>query len=596
METTKLGLKIVKSFNGLIDVININDNASWTKSVRDPREDCKHVDGLKEDCESSVILYSSTEAGEFYTIASYIAGRNDILSAWIFCPNNIDIKGSELASVIDTTRREILASEINEEKLAALFSKEYPTASIGKSCSETKGASYAVRYYGDGLYSSLAELLNYNLAQPENINYKGIFLIDRKTSLRANECTDLSKSILKDSFIVNPPESYDGFVPCLKDKKFTNPIRVVEGEMLEVEWRKEGYKTVKTVTKIAGRDTVVKSITDADEYKYVKFSDFRFYSSDGEVDLDSLRLEVQGKNLDSEHQLAVHISSLNSASVRVACKGHKIFKGTRDLTSLPCKITLEPDFNVYNCTISAAAEDGARIECTAKIQSNVPLRACPIPGYETQDPSGLYQNRNNRLVYKKPISKPFVATITLIALLLGLAIGAVTAGYIVYNYAKTDKGGNNMVQHDNPPKGEEDQYKGIGNAVKYLNEKSEWDKIEMEKYEKLKGLWDAMNTYDFDKILKYGALRQSQKFGELCNQINQLLTNTNETGRSKLQQFNKDPHDPIITYDNYLKKIQNSIPHNEKPQPQQPQTVGQSAVNNNNQTQSSNSNNDVRDF
>ena len=148
MGTTKLGLKIAKSYQGFSEGFGVNENPAWIKSVKDFREDCKYVIGLQEDCDTFVIIYYATQVGEFYTIVSRIAGRQDLISACIYCPLDIEISGEEMSRIVDATRQEICETETNVDKLGRIFSKEYPQVCIPKACTSTEGTQYAVRYYG----------------------------------------------------------------------------------------------------------------------------------------------------------------------------------------------------------------------------------------------------------------------------------------------------------------------------------------------------------------------------------------------------------------------------------------------------------------
>ena len=276
MGTTKLGLKIVKSYNGFSEGFGVNENPAWIRSVKDFREDCKYIIGLEQDCDIFVIIYYATQVGEFYTIVSKIAGRQDLISACIYCPLDIEISGEEMSRIVDATRQEILANEVNEDKLGRIFSKEYPQVCIPKACTSTEGAQYAVRYYGaDTFYGSLSELLGSNMAQPENRRYKGIFLIDSKSSLKANaDCINISNTILKESFILEAPKECLGYTPYYNGKPFTSPIRLTKGDKISVVWKKEGFKDVPTETIVDSPETKVKAVTEADERVIIRLDDF----------------------------------------------------------------------------------------------------------------------------------------------------------------------------------------------------------------------------------------------------------------------------------------------------------------------------------
>ena len=338
MGTTKLGLKIVKSYAGFSEGFGVNENPAWIKSVRDTRDDCKYVIGLDEDCDTCVIMYSATRVGEFYTIVSKIAGRHtDFISAWIYCPLDIEISGEEMSRIVDATRQEILANEVNQDKLGRIFSKEYPQVCIPKACTSTEGTQYAVRYYGaDTYYGSLSELLGSNMAQPENRRYKGIFLIDSKSSLKANaDCINISKTILKESFILEAPKECLGYTPYYNGKPFTSPIRLTKGDKISVVWKKEGFKDVPTETIVDSPETKVKAVTEADERVIIRLDDFEIRNEGEIIDKENLTIRVGNTEINFRQNAAVHVSNLANSEVSVSGEGFKPFRENVDLRNKP---------------------------------------------------------------------------------------------------------------------------------------------------------------------------------------------------------------------------------------------------------------------
>ena len=89
-------------------------------------------------------------------------------------------------------------------------------------------------------------------------------------------------------------------------------------------------------------------------------------------------------------------------------------------------------------------------------------------------------------------------------------------------------------------------------AVKYLDETLVWNKTAMEEYAPLKGLWDALNTRSFRKILdkKYDCLAGSSKFKQLRAVAKQLTSKTWSSNYTS-------PGDEDITIDPYIKKLEN---------------------------------------
>lgn len=537
MGTTKLGLKIVKSYAGFSEGFGVNENPAWIKSVRDTRDDCKYVIGLEGDCDTSVIMYSATRVGEFYTIVSKIAGRHtDFISAWIYCPLDIEISGEEMSRIVDATRQEILANEVNEDKLGRIFSKEYPQVCIPKACTSTEGTQYAVRYYGaDTFYGSLSELLGSNMAQPENRRYKGIFLIDSKSSLKANaDCINISKTILKESFILEAPKECLGYTPYYNEMPFTSPIRLIKGDKISIVWKKEGFKDVPTETIVDSPETKVKAVTEADERVIIRLDDFDIRNEGEIIDKEKLTIKVGNTEINFRQNAAVHVSNLANSEVYVRCDGFKPFRENVDLRNKPVLIKLKTDSYIYQCRIPLELEDGVKAECTAKIESNRRFEHAPIKGYHSQQ--GFYYNDGIIDLYYEEPKKNNKKTLIFaaIALVAGLLIGGTAVGYISHSRITDLKNQIQKTQSEQNAKAEEKRQKeqakrSVNAAVKYLDEHTKWVKSEMQEYELLKGLWDDINNLEYDKILsRKSDLGRAEDFNQLCTQIVALQNSGNK--------------------------------------------------------------------
>ena len=536
MGTTKLGLKIVKSYAGFSEGFGVNENPAWIKSVRDTRDDCKYVIGLDEDCDTSVIMYSATRVGEFYTIVSKIAGRHtDFISAWIYCPLDIEISGEEMSRIVDATRQEILANEVNQDKLGRIFSKEYPQVCIPKACTSTEGTQYAVRYYGaDTFYGSLSELLGSNMAQPENRRYKGIFLIDNKSSLKANaDCINISKTILKESFILEAPKECLGYTPYYNEKPFTSPIRLTKGDKISVVWKKEGFKDVPTETIVDSPETKVTAVTEADERVIIRLDDFEIRNEGERIDKENLTIRVGNIEINSHQNAAIHVSHLANSEVSVRGEGFKPFRENVDLRNKPVLIKLKTDSYIYECRIPLELEEGVKAECTAKIESNRRFEHTPIKGYHSRQ--GFYYNDGTiDLYYEEPKNNKKIAFISGLAFIAGLIIGLSTVYYFAHKKMDNLQGQIQKAQTEQQAKAEEAKQKEMSKktsnaAVDYLKGHTKWVKSEMEEYECLKGLWDEINNLEYDKILsRKSELGRAEDFNELCTQIEALRNSGNK--------------------------------------------------------------------
>lgn len=562
MGTLKLGLKIDRAYNGLSTLLVENETTLWIKYVTDVRPDCKHIIGLKEGSGASVVLYTATEVGEFYTIVNFISGRTgDYISAWIFCPLDIEIPGDELSKIIETTRKEILSNRLDEDRLHRLFSTEYQAICVPKVASPTDpdGSKYAVRYYGQGgVYSSLSELLSCNMAQPDNRNYKGIFLIERKSGLSASEdCVDVSDTILKESFIIKTPKVTLGYQPYYNGRPFVKPIRLIKGDKLAVIWKKEGYKDVRTETVIESRDTIIKSVTEADERFLIGFRDFAISDEDGLVDKSNLIIKVGETEINSMSYAAVLVSRLSNCTVTVLGKGYKAFRNQVDLRRRPVRIRLEEESFIYKCRIPLDVKPGVKAKCIATIESNMPLRRIPIKGYHSED--GLFLGETADLYYKEPKNYRKVLIITCAAFFVGLIVGgsvmfcashciekrSAERSATTYETKSTNPGG------DGAHSTEADITDSlINNAVNYLEQNPQWIKSDMEEIDSLKGVWEELNSYKYDDLVTHKLL--IDRSGTFKTIVDSLKNRAGLKG----QKYCKSKDDTTITRVRYLKTIE----------------------------------------
>ena len=560
MGTTQLGLKIAKSYAGYTDGFGVNENLAWIKSVRDTRDDCKHVLGLEEGCDTSVIMYSATQVGEFYTIVSKIAGRQtDFISAWIYCPLDIEISGLELSKIIEATRQEILANEVNEDRLRKLFSNEYNQVSIPKVCTSTEGGQYAVRYYGsETMYGSLSELLGSNMAQPENRKYKGIFLIDSKSTIKgAADCVNITKVPLKDSFIFNSPKETLGYTPFYNGTPFTSPVRLIKGDKLTITWKKEGFKDVTTETIVDGPETKIKAVTEADERVIISLGDFDIRDEEGRVDKKHLTIQVGNAKINYNQNAPIHVTHLANCELSINGEGYRPFREQVDLRNKPVSIKLKTDSYIYECRIPLELEDGVKAKCIAKIESNRRLEHTPIRGYRSHQ--GFYYNNDTiDLYYEEPRDNKKTLIIAIIGLLAGLIIGSTSIGFLANNKIKKLEKVNQKTQTEQTEKIEKERQeqqakKSIEAAINYLNEHTAWVKTEMEQYEKLKGVWNELNAYQYESLKRHTDLTKSKRYEEIINLFDAL---NNANGLQKLGGHYSD--DESINLTKYTSKLRNT--------------------------------------
>lgn len=574
MSNNMLGLKIVRIYNGLTDLFEINGNQSWTKKIWDIRKDL-NFDNL--DSTSTVLMLKCIEGGHILTIASFIDGRgDDCKSAWIYVPASIDIKGIELVEVIELTKKEILATEFDDEKLEQLFSRTYPEAPAVKKTQENTGDKCACRYYGKDVKYELYELLA-NMNQSYYSNYKSVFLLDNTTDLKFIG-DDLTKEKVYSMMLVKAPNEKDGFKPFMNGKQFVGQMYMVEDDILKIEWRKEGYLPISTKYEVKSDSKF--TYPESSQYK-------KIISYDAIQVLDELNRTMSGYKLYIDNQLVergesvpVNEYKLRQTLVEIQADGYEKYKENCDLTKV-LKLKLNKKTYTYEFLLPLSNHKKYPI----KITSEKHIKSSPIKGYVIKD-DYIYGDAN-QLVYQPFTRKHLI--LCMVFVILSLCVGGCAGWFVKSYFSKSDTKDNNTEitslkkelltlkkELENKEKEISDLKNDLKNkpnvnsnhnsndvtsnpssatkpevsVIDYLDNNKKWNRNEMEKYPETKGLWDAMNERRFGDILKYrDNLNDSKNFIKIFKCVE---NNRHKTGLGK---YNTTDSDFDITIDTYMRKL-----------------------------------------
>lgn len=529
MDNNKLGLKIVRINQGYTELLEINGDRAWTKNVWDIRKDLENIDNL--DGSSAVLMLTSIDTGHMLTVASLIEGRiTDCISAWIHIPATISVSGKELVELVESAKKEILANERNDEKLRQLFSKEYELAPATKMAGGSVGEKCAYRYYGQKAKYTLAELLK-DMCQSYYKNYKSIFLLDNSTSLRCLSGDNLSDHKVYSMVVIKSPGQVDSFVPYIGEKPFVGQMYAIEGDVINIEWRRDGYMPIHTSS----------TITPGAKYslptpnQYVRLLPYNYIKITDEWNqrVEDYELYVSKKLVNKGADIPISESMLNNVWVEIYAEGYEPRTGHVNLMQ-PVHIKMTKEMYSYEFLLPLKNDEGYY---PIKISGNRKVKSSPVKGYVTEDG---YVTRNDKNYLRfKPFTRKFWIT-CLICSIIVLLLG-VCGGYALNDFigGKADNQEISKLTKENAdlksrikelekrnynyaPKGSESNSdeKSVDAAISYIDHNNVWNRTEMEKHEPLKGLWDAMNERRFDDILAYeNVLGKSAIFQELVASI-----------------------------------------------------------------------------
>lgn len=510
MNTNKLGLKFVRISQGYTDLFEINGDSSWTQHVWDIREELKLIDNLNSD--SNIVFSQNIEEGHILTVVYPFMvqghGATDCISAWVFVPKDIVISGKELSDVVKYLRDEMLSNNLNQAKLEQVFAKEYPASPAKKVITQTSGTVCAYRYYGQGQMYSLSEILG-ELNQASYAKYKCIFILDKASGFEFNKNIDnLSASKVTQMVVVNPPKPVDKFVPYIDGAIFEEAVYIAEGSLIKVEWKRPGYRTIDMAVTVS-KNSVIPQPTPDKYYRNIRFDHFTIVDESNNP-VGKYQLRVSKQTLNEGFQVVIHEAAISKCEVEVFADNFVTFKETLDLNS---KQTIRMKRRTLTYKFQLPRKDGKNVDF--QIEATKKLVESPIKGYETI--GAIDTSHINELEYKPDSKRTYI--MMLIGLVAGLVLGI---GAMLIFGGESETSASNQTKQESTKEKQENTSEPastLEEAIKYLDEKKEWNKDEMEGFKELAGLWDALNTYKFDKIREYDSLSDSKNFSKLLEVI-----------------------------------------------------------------------------
>lgn len=362
-------------------------------------------------------------------------------------------------------------------------------------------------------------------------NYKSIFLLDNSTSLRCLSGDNLSDHKVYSMVVIKSPGQVDSFVPYIGEQPFVGQMYAIEGDVINIEWRRDGYMPIHTSS----------TITPGAKYslptpnQYVRLLPYNYIKITDEWNqrVEDYELCVAKKQVNKGDDIQISESMLNNVWVEIYAEGYEPRTGHVNLMQ-PVHIKMTKEMYSYEFLLPLKNDEGYY---PIKISGNRKVKSSPVKGYVTEDG---YVTRNDKNYLRfKPFTRKFWIT-CLICSIIVLLLG-VCGGYALNDFigGKADNQEISKLTKENAdlksrikelekrnynyaPKGSESNSdeKSVDAAISYIDHNNVWNRTEMEKHEPLKGLWDAMNERRFDDILAYeNVLGKSAIFQELVASI-----------------------------------------------------------------------------
>lgn len=600
----KLQLYLAKVRQGYKSLVNFNPE----EEIRRHTGDYSHaVEGVDYDPSEINIFYliSYIDAGTLLTIIRTIPDRKpDHLAATVFIPAYIDISSDKLLNIIGTTSKRLTKSTLTSSDIAdlrALYSADYPMNRPTGERLPSEGREFAWVRPGDGAEADLSPLAGDDFYQPSFAAYAGVLVLGSEQS---SSFPELGSKALGDTVVLNPPAPQpQGFVPHIFHRVFDKPFTVAEGDTVEISWKHAGFEPVTETFTVNGPDFEIPLPDISHSLKNITPSSFYITAQKGSDQISGCKISVNGKNIGEGTGFTY--AELASARVEIQAPGFFPFTGKMDLASTTqALVQLKEKHKSYRFEIPVEYESESALEpARFTIHTRTELTGSPVKGYIlTDDEPEEGMDHTNTLVYAPKaagVNRYILVGACIICFIAGLLIGHFcftpsasqeeerveltgdgenispeAAPDAVEEPADTYVGGDTEATHsenteisvnsetsenseiseisessENSENSEisEISTEDVGAAVAYLNSHNKWKKSEMEAIPALRGLFDDMNNYRFDRLTGFWAdkLGSSQRFLRVAEHARGAKTKRDPRVGIHNPTYNRDGDDEI---------------------------------------------------
>lgn len=166
------------------------------------------------------------------------------LASWIYVPYSLKISNAEVHRLVEFITDIVSNDSVGNKEIEAIrqeFGNEYPDDLLAPQFAPNEGSNYCYRYYGGNTGDTLGELIGQYRYQISYLAYAGTLLVDHEIS--ANISGNNLTSAPKDSMVtLLPPLDpvIDGYKPNIFGEKFDVPFFVPYQRTIEVIWHKPG--------------------------------------------------------------------------------------------------------------------------------------------------------------------------------------------------------------------------------------------------------------------------------------------------------------------------------------------------------------------
>lgn len=538
------------------------EGGDWTRNVYDVRDILKLYEIETTDEFRCIMFMSFCEKGTFVTIVHMISGRGgDNVAAWLYIPNKIEVSGEEICQLIEVVKKQLSQESLDEHVLQKAFATTYPVmpATENPTYNETNKI-YAKREIG---YYPLKQLIGTERYQPYYKNYATILLIteDSFPVAAGSSVEDLTLKHLEETIVFCPPESLPQDVVlyrCDDNKKpieqFTSAIRVKKGQKLNFRLEKQNGPVPFVPISFPNpenENSQVCSLPQPLQWKgEVKYEMFTIISED-DKDINDAVIKYKGQSL---RYVQVPEDELRGLKVSVEAKGYEPKEQNVDFynkSTRRIKLNRITKMEEYDVTLRNGAPG------KVKISSKNLDKTDPLKGYVVKDNELVYSNSG---VWLQRLYGFLAAVVVFLIVVICIAIQSWYENHTfewklgippleIKSKTSQPTKQSQITYNDNCASNNTSEISSIDKAISYLDANKAWERDKLNQYPDLKGLFEELNTYDFDKLKnREKKLQKSSQYQELIKAIDRNKT-------KKFQGKYNGEGDNVITVSNYIDRL-----------------------------------------
>ncbi len=559
----QLGFAINYASNGYEKDIVCNEG-KWTENVDDIRNYLKYFDGLRGTDKIITFIFFD-ESGCYLTLLRPVSGRgNDFRAGWIYIPNAIEISTSEIMEAYEHAKVWLLKSiRDTRSDIERFFSKGFAEKQCFLKNIPSSGEKFGYRKLGT--CSSMEKLFSSGIYQEYYNGHKAIFLLDDNSVTISNEYTarftDFTNEKMEQYCILMPPTE-DKIRPLGPEAQivdgtgriFDSPMRVKLGEHVQLCARRKGFEDIRIpMIDVSNSVTEFPLCHSIVWEKRIDATMFHIIDHEKKKITDATII-VDGTDITCGSAM---LSEAGAKKVSVIIKAHGYKDESETINVLdrtePIEIRMHRKEKEREFKVLMSNSKYARMTLSSvHLNDDVPLI-----GYTTDKKNKNCLVPNDWYLWKQRFIGIGISIVGVILIVGIIAFDSWLDNHEfrwgVPPWRETSASAQNLEYTQDPISGDQKSAVAL-----YLDNTTTWNRDSLENYEETKGLFDALNGFDFPRVKEYeGKLSNSDNFMRIINTINDIK------GKDLNPKVGKEAHrgnynsvsDKRIQIGNYIKRI-----------------------------------------